>query len=103
MLPDNDLTEEILAEMREMRDWVSISAVLGVMGINSRMASREQVQFILEYIDSSDRLRLGRVTNKYCEIPKPLPVSALLDTIFKEEKATDRTGEMMQLFVDEVQ
>ncbi|MHC6215277.1 hypothetical protein [Rhodococcus ruber] len=102
-MPDNDLTEKILDEMRERRDWVSISDVLGVMDINSRMASREQVQFVLNYIDSSDRLRLGRVTNKYREIPKPLPVSTLLDTIFKGEKETDRVGEMMQLFVDEVQ
>ncbi|WP_152442209.1 hypothetical protein [Rhodococcus ruber] len=102
MSDGDNLTEKILTEMHEMQDWVSVADVLKVMGTNSWVASVETVQSILDCVNSSDRLRIGRVDNGYKEIPKPLPIAALLERIFREEDASNRSAEMMQLFIDQV-
>ncbi|MBF4478253.1 hypothetical protein SAMN02745947_05541 [Rhodococcus rhodochrous J3] len=100
-MPDRNTLEELLvAERRAMRDWVSIADVLKVMGTNSWVAGREGVRSVLDCIDTSPRLRLGRVDSQYREIPKPLPVDELLDRIFTIDDAADRSFEMMQLFID---
>ena len=101
VMPDQaSLEEQLLAELREMRDWVSIAGVLHLLGTSSWVAGREAVRPVLECIDTSPRLRIGRVDSQYREIPKPLPVEELLDRIFTIGDAADRSFEMMQLFID---
>lgn len=100
-MPD-DLEDKILTEMRQMREWISLADALKVVGTNSWVADREAVRSVLHCVDASGRLRLGRVDTRYREIPKPLPVAALLDRIFSEEDASDRSFAMMQLFIDEM-
>lgn len=101
VMPDQDtLEKQLLAGLREMRDWVSIAGVLHLLGTSSWVAGREAVRSILDCIDTSTRLRIGRVDSQYREIPKPLPVEDLLERIFNIEDAADRSFEMMQLFID---
>ncbi|WP_413769072.1 F-box protein [Rhodococcus pyridinivorans] len=97
-----DLAELIVVEMRAVDDWVSVAAALGVMGTSSFVAGRDAVRRVLECVDTSDRLRLGRVSSRFEEISKPLPITALLESIFGEDDAGDRVAVMMGLFIDEV-
>ncbi|WP_143153700.1 hypothetical protein [Rhodococcus rhodnii] len=72
------------------------------MGTTSFVAARDVVESVLSCIDSSGNLELGIVTNRFETIPKPLPVEALLDRIFAEQDAGDRSAKMMELFIAEV-
>ena len=97
-----DLAELIIVEMRAVDDWVSVANALKVMGTSSFVADRDDVRRVLDCVDTSDRLRLGRVTGRFEEIPKPLPITALLESIFDVDDPGDRTGAMMGLFIDQV-
>lgn len=97
-----DPAELIVVEMRAVDDWVSVAAALGVMGISSFTAGRDDVRYVLDCVDTSDRLRLGRVGDRFEEISKPLPIAELLETIFREDDAGDRTAAMMGLFIDTI-
>lgn len=100
MSPD-ELADRIVTEMHEVDDWVSVADVLKVMGTSSFGAGRADVESVLACVDASDRLRLGRVHTEYEEIPKPIPVEALLDRIFRENNSSERSALMMELFVAE--
>ncbi|TWH52631.1 uncharacterized protein DUF2716 [Rhodococcus rhodochrous J38] len=97
-----DLAELIVVEMRAVDDWVSVAAALGVMGISPFTADPDEVRDVLDCVDTSDRLRLGRVTGRFEEINKPLPIAALLESIFREDDPGDRTAAMMGLFIDQI-
>ncbi|WP_305091378.1 hypothetical protein [Prescottella sp. R16] len=99
--PDRDLQESILAEMRAFDDWVSVADVLKVMGTTSFVADRADVRAVLDCVDASERLRLGRVGERFEEIGKPIPVAALVDRIFAENGPADRSAAMMELFIDD--
>lgn len=101
-LPAMNITTLILDEMRAVNDWVSIADVLKVMGTTSFVAGRDDVRRILDCVDVSDQLRLGRVSNRFDEIPKPIPVAALADRIFGESGPSDRSAAMMALFIAEI-
>lgn len=90
----------ILEQIRFFGDWVSVADVLKGMGTTSFVAGRDDVRCVLEGVDSSARLRLGRVGTSFVEVPKPIPVAALLDRIFSEDDASDRSAAMMELFID---
>lgn len=96
-----NLTELILDEMRAFEDWVSIADVLKAMGTTSWVADRGDVRRILDCVDTSDRLRLGRVSDRFDEIAEPLPVTELVDAIFTEGSPADRSAAMMELFIAE--
>lgn len=97
-----NITDLILDEMRAVNDWVAIADVLKVLETTSFVAGRDDVRRILDCVDVSDRLRLGRVLERFEEIPKPIPVAALVDRIFSEEDPADRSAAMMELFIAEI-
>lgn len=97
-----NLTEMILSEMHAVEDWVSIADVLKVMGTTSFVADRGDVRRVLDCVDTSDRLRLGHVSNQFDEIAKPIPVTELVDRIFSEDGPADRSAAMMELFIDQI-
>lgn len=94
-----NITDLFLGEMRAVNDWVSIADALKVMETTSFVAGRDDVQRVLDCADSSDRLRLGRVSYRFDEIPKTIPVAALLDRIFSKDGPSDRSAAMMELFI----
>lgn len=89
-------------EMRAVDDWVSIADALKEMGTSSFVADLDDVRYVLDCVGTSDRLRLGRVTGRFEEISKPLPITELLESIFGHTEPGDRTGAMMGLFIDQV-
>ncbi|UGQ55233.1 hypothetical protein LRL17_30030 (plasmid) [Rhodococcus qingshengii] len=97
-----NLTEMILSEMHAVEDWVSIADVLKAMGTTSFVADRGDVQRVLDCVDTSDQLRLGRVGDQFVEIAKPLPVTELMDRIFSEDGPADRSAAMMELFIAQI-
>lgn len=97
-----NLTEMILSEMHAVADWVSIADVLKVMGSTSFVAERSDVQRVLDGVDTSEQLQLGRVDDQFVEIAKPLPVTELMDRIFSEDGPADRSAAMMELFIDRI-
>lgn len=97
-----NLTEMILSEMRAVEDWVSVADVLKVMGTTSFVADRGDVRRVLDCVDTSDRLRLGRVSNRFDVIAKPIPVTELVDRIFSEDGPADRSAAMMELFIEQI-
>ncbi|MEA1798898.1 hypothetical protein [Rhodococcus qingshengii] len=97
-----NITNLIVDELRAVNDWVSIADLLKVMGTTSFVAGRDDVRRILDCVDASDRLRLGRVSNRFDEIPKPIPVAALVDRIFGVSGPSDRSAAMMELFIAEI-
>lgn len=102
MSRDDDLVNKILHGIIEVDDWLSIADVLKLMGTNSWDAVRSDVRSILVCVNNSDLLKLGRVSDKYDEISKPVPVEALLDHIFGSMDSSDRSGLMMALFLADV-
>lgn len=81
---------------------MSIADVLVLTGTNPWEAGREIVWSMLDCVDSSDRLRLGRAVAGFDEFAKPSPVEEILYRIFSIEDATDRSFEMTTLFIDEI-
>ncbi|QCB51753.1 hypothetical protein E5720_17890 [Rhodococcus sp. PAMC28707] len=102
MSNDDDLVDKILHGITEVGDCLSIADVLKLMETNSWDAVRSDVRSILDCVDNSDLLKLGRVSDRYAEIPKPVPVEALLDHIFRPVDSSDRSGLMMALFLADV-
>ncbi|ORI14610.1 hypothetical protein BJD99_05680 [Rhodococcus sp. 1163] len=98
----DDLVSKVLHGILEIDDWLSIADVLLLMGTSSGDADRSDVRLILDCVNNSDLLKLGRVSDKYDEIPKPVPVEALLDHIFETTDSSDRSGLMMALFLADV-
>lgn len=99
---DDDLIHKILDGITEVNDWLSLADVLKVMGTNSWDAVRSDVRSILDCVNNSELLKLGRISDKYDEIPKPVPVEALLDHIFGPINSSDRSELMMALVVADV-
>ncbi|AGF72786.1 hypothetical protein [Corynebacterium halotolerans] len=115
-MSQDEAVEVILAEMDEMRDWVSVAGALGVMDIHARWASEEQVRFVLETVLDSDRLHFGRIgTGGLVPLPPETTVEQLLDELHRrpEEKfghgppgweptvIDHRLTAMMELFIDD--
>ncbi|WJJ14433.1 hypothetical protein P9990_26860 (plasmid) [Prescottella equi] len=96
-----EITDVIIAEIRSFNDWVSIADVLKALGNSSFAAGRDDVKQIFDCVNSSSRIKIGRVHSGYEEIRKPVPVDAMLDNIFSEDKASDRSALMMELFLAE--
>ncbi|MFC7959267.1 hypothetical protein [Rhodococcoides kroppenstedtii] len=87
--------------MHEVRDWISIAHALTLIGRSSFVASGDDVRRVLECVDRSDVLRLGRIVNRLEAIPKPLPVDAIIDRVMTPGNPADRSGLMMELFIVE--
>lgn len=98
-LSDEAVEAAILDEIRYADDWVSIAAALAPLGSNSWVAERSEVQRVLECVDASERLCLGRVSDRFDEVPEPLPIAAILDRIFSHNDRSDRVFAMMELFI----
>ncbi|MFD4295082.1 hypothetical protein ACFWPA_16580 [Rhodococcus sp. NPDC058505] len=94
-----DIESAIGDSIEYYNDWVSIADVLAPLGTTSWVADRSEIRRVLECIDISERFRLGKVRDGFVEIPKSLPVPALLDHIFGHEKPADRSFAMMELFI----
>jgi hypothetical protein len=97
----DDLEKRILEEMREVDDWISIADALKLMGTNSFVAVSDDVRRVLECVDRSDVLRLGRIVNRLEAIPKPLPVDTIVERVMAPDSPADRSGLMMELFIVE--
>ena len=98
-MPAEAIEAAILGEIRYVNDWVSLAAAFAPLGTSSWAATPRDVQRVLDCINTSARLRLGRVGNRFDEIPKPLPVSALVGQIIGGETPADRSASMMALFI----
>lgn len=99
MLPSEDMPSQLLNEILTQNDWVSVAEALTIFGSSSWDANRDDVKEILDCVNSSRILRLGHVTTTYEEIPKPIPVTDLLDRIFGASNDSDRSAFMMELFI----
>ncbi|MFF1946271.1 hypothetical protein ACFVWF_29515 [Rhodococcus qingshengii] len=87
--------------MHNLDDWVSVADVLKVMGTSSFIEGRVDIESVLACVDTSGRLRLRRVHTEYEEMPKPIPIEALLDRTFGENSSSNSSTLMMELFIAE--
>lgn len=118
MMDHAEAVRRILAEMDEMRDWVSVAGALGALDINPFRAAGHQVRFVLETVLSSDRLFFGRVEGlSFVPLPGGTTVDQLLDELYHSPSphpnplqvmkpgapdalTIDRVGAMMELLID---
>lgn len=97
----DNLERRILDEMHEVDDWIFIAHALTLMGTSSFIAGSDDVRRVLECVDQSKVLRLGRIVNRLEAIPKPLPVDTIVERIMAPDSPADRSGLMMELFIVE--
>lgn len=100
MRSPESIRNAILEEMRAMNDWVSVAAVIGVLGTSSFRARRSEVEEIIECINYFDDLHLRTSEDGFSVAAKPLPTSRIVDSVFDKPDPADRTARMMELLID---
>lgn len=100
-MSNSELEERIRKEIRDVDDWISLADALKLIGTSSFLAGNDDVRRILECVDRSRILRLGRIVHRFEAIAKPISVMHMVERLMAPDNPADRSGLMMELFIIE--
>lgn len=104
MLHNSEIVDNIIEEIHEMQDWITISAALGANEINSNFASRDDILSIVNAALSDSRVYIGTIetgtpNNYLTPIPPETTPASIVDDILKDPDEVIHS--MMDYFIAE--
>lgn len=90
------IISNILDDMAEIGDWVSISDAIQANGRKSHQANREDITLILRAIEQSQEIAIGKINGEFQDFPTDWEPAEVTAEIFSDPQPV---GAMMQVLL----
>ena len=89
------IVDNLLNDMSEVNDWISIADATGANGKNSFHATHRDVVIILEAVKESPSVTIGKLAGRFVDLPDDWSPGAVAEAIFS---SADPIGAMMDFW-----